>query len=214
LLIYRALLTDGNSELANKSNFPLFRLPGELRNKIYEYIAANFKAKIVVDESNWGRYQRAHRIIVCSNGFRNTLEVSHQLRKELWSYLLHHSSFKISWQHLEGFVQYSKTPDHYFEPRYRCSHIKNLVIDVSDRLTEGIELNAVFFAECLRPLCRNGRLQNIKLQTCRVFPSNEPDWYMRPDEILEALRSKLDFGSVGKDVFIEACYKSTRGAQR
>lgn len=125
-----------------------------------------------------------------------------------------HSSFEIHWSHLEGFVQGFEYYYQYCKLLPRFYRIKSLVIDVSYRVTEGIEIDAEYFAECLRPLCRNGRLQNIKLKTRRVFPNNDSDWYMRPDEIIEALRSKLDSGSVGKDVFIEACFKSTRGAQR
>jgi hypothetical protein len=88
------------------------------------------------------------------------------------------------------------------------NRIKSLVIDVSDRMTNGIENDAEFIADCLRPLCRNGRLQNIKVQTrgwlIHELGESPNRWCTRPDEIMEVLRSKLDLNTVGKDVLIEA----------
>ena len=216
LFIYRALVTDSNSEFANKSNSPLLRLPGELRSKIYEYIAANFKARIVVGDSNSGQYPPTYMsvFIVYSDEFRHILEVSRQLQSELWSYLVDHNTFDIDWWHLEDFVQRFESYDEYTKPYLKSSRIKSLVIDVSDMMAESIESDAEFFAKCLRPLCRDGRLQNIEIQSRRRFRGKGYEWCIRPDEILEGLRSKLDFGSVGKDVVVEACLKPTREARK
>jgi hypothetical protein len=152
------VLTDSDSELLNKSNSTLLRLPGELRNQIYRYLFPNCKAEIVVDELNLGQYPWTYtKVGFLVYGYGDVRHVSRQLDRELFWYLLDHSSFSVAWWHLEGFVQH-------LEAAY-LNRIKSLVIDVSDRMTNGIENDAEFIADYLRPLCRSGRLQNIKVQT-------------------------------------------------
>ena len=172
---------------------------------IYEYIAPTFTGKIVVKERNLGQHPRTYKgvkFIISSSRFRNLLEVSRQLRCELWSYALDDNRSNIDWWHLEGLVQHFENYGQH-KAAHMSYHIKSLVIDVTDRVTEGIESDAEFLAKCLRPLCKNGRLQNIELQSRRRFDIQANERYMRPDMVLEALQSKLDFESVGKAVFIE-----------
>ncbi|KAG9203654.1 hypothetical protein G6514_002672 [Epicoccum nigrum] len=76
----------GKFELVDKSNPPLLRLSGELRNKIYEYATANCKAEIVVHESNSGQHPRAYTGVefdVNMNGFGSLYKVNHQLQYQL-----------------------------------------------------------------------------------------------------------------------------------
>ncbi|OSS49876.1 hypothetical protein B5807_05890 [Epicoccum nigrum] len=109
---------EGDKALAFEMNFetqpesPLLRLPGELRNKIYHYLYDDCTVGVA-------QYQRkVYTVYSCDHSA--LLQVSLQVRKEAFSYLLEHFKFYVKYKDLGGLCRRFEGAD----------RINTLVIDL------------------------------------------------------------------------------------
>ncbi|KAG9203656.1 hypothetical protein G6514_002674 [Epicoccum nigrum] len=131
--------------LDNKKNLPLLRLPGELRNKIYDFLTIDDDIDFTLDTSN---------LIVSLRKYKVFTKVSRQLRKELHSYILYHGVFYMKYEDLDRF-------DRSFANK-KMLRISNLALDITDASSK-IDA-APPTARKLTPLCKEGRLRRIIIE--------------------------------------------------
>jgi hypothetical protein len=146
LVIVRLLLTNNGRDFKIQPDSPLLRLPGELRNKIYDHLFDDCTVEVA-------RYQRkVYTVYSCD--YSVLLQLSRQVRKEVFSYLLDHAKFYVKYQDLSGLCRR-------FEGAERIS---TLAIDLRSRVMHGQTYNVDWMIKKLSPLCENGNLQRVLIK--------------------------------------------------
>ena len=179
------------SELSNKHEggkvSPLLRLPGELRNKIYDFLTIDDDVDFTLNTSN---------LIVSLHKYKVFTQVSRQLRKELHSYILYHGVFHIEYEDLDRF-------DRSFANE-KMLRISNLALDITDA-SSNIDA-APPTAKKLTPLCKEGRLRRIitkGVYGCWKIKKWSGAYCARTMDVVEDLSVLMNFESIGHDVTVK-----------
>lgn len=135
-----------NSELSNKENSPLLRLPGELRNHIYSYLLNDEDVGVV--------YKKINTVIRYPRKFNSLPQVSRQLHYETLSNILSRNTVWLKFADLDKFFQACTSSE--------LSLIREVILDFSyERDWPKIGRECEKIASYMKPLCAHGTLKRI-----------------------------------------------------
>ena len=166
-------LINNGKEFKPQPDSPLLRLPGELRNKIYDLLNDHLDVVIRAD----------HRIVRLNwpGNFDSLSRVCDQIQRELCSYMWHHGDFYIDFNDMSQFFRSF--------PKDSTYRIRSLIIDVAWKASHGELWDTTQIAKHLLPLCQEGRLQRIVIRGQFGYPEDSWNvWYMQCDKIAQRLR--------------------------
>jgi hypothetical protein len=191
LVIASLLLTNNGREFEIQPHSPFLRLPGELRDKIYDHLYDDCTVHVI-------RYKREVDAL-CGCDHSALFQVSRQVREEAFSYLLEHAKFYVQYQDLGGLCRRWKGAD----------RISTLAIDIRSCVMHGQPCHVEWMIKQLSPLCENGNLQRVLVKgdmTPRLYrvaldltldlPGGPTGQRVRVEEDpdLSTLRSTLRYG--------------------
>jgi hypothetical protein len=185
-------LTSDMSELSKKHESeeasPLLRLPGELRNKIYDFVIVDCDVGVIQDGSTG-------ESIVTFNEYKSLAQVHHQIRSEVRSFTPDRHEFHVKLFDLDAFCQtFGNT---------HSNRIISLLIDIRDTpldenwgysYEQGLE-DAESIAKSTTLLCREGKLQKIVVNVTYLLKISTYMMALKP-------RLRREVETVRRDVFV------------
>ncbi|KAF3001833.1 hypothetical protein E8E13_003851 [Curvularia kusanoi] len=207
-----------NTIMSKKEHESWFlKLPGEIRNKIYGHLLADCEVGVKMSEFFLGTRWEDILIFLCPDTHKTSLQINHQIRVEVFSYMLDHCPFEIDWWSLHSY--------HLFYSDSRIDQIRNMTIHMPDVRIKNMRIDThcglVIETEDFKPivdalfrLCKAGRLQRVvikgspraegRLHLWRNRVVSAIDNCLTPSTIAERLRVELSPCVVGRDIQFEA----------